>query len=140
MNGMGCKEDPRRALELYQHAAMKGDSEAQFNLGTIILQSFFTLLSIFILHFVLVFFLLPIFEFQFRNIETQIRNILDLKFNNSNSESFLIQSTNLNVGVLYLKGTGCTQDAKKAVDWFQRSAAQGNEGAVRALRMYFILS
>lgn len=39
------------------------------------------------------------------------------------------------VGYMYYEGQGVEQDADKAVPWFRRAANQGDERAIKALRM-----
>ena len=47
-------------------------------------------------------------------------------------QSFAVAQKNL--GTMYEKGCGVDQDLNEAVRWYRRAAAQGDEGAIEALR------
>jgi len=105
-DGLGVKQSDKKAVELYEMSAKRGNANAQFNLGVYYLQGMYGLTQ----------------SFE-RAVE-----FFTLATNQGHSQA------QYNLGLLYLNGDGIETSYSKAREWLTKAAAQGDENAIEALK------
>jgi len=105
LHGNGVKQDSKRAFVLCTLSAEQGDANAQLLLGTMYIKGDGT--------------------------KVDVKRAIEL-FTLAVEQG--LASAQFNFGALYATGKGVEQSFTTAKAWFQKSAAQGHEGAIAALK------
>ena len=105
-DGVGVKQSNKKAIELYEMAAKRGNASAQYNLGQFYQQGIHGVAQS------------SKRAFEYFTLAAK-QGYADAQFN---------------LGVLYYIGEGIEQSNSKAREWVTKAAAQGFEDAIKALK------
>jgi TPR repeat protein len=108
--GWGVSRDYRQAVEWYQKAVQKNDTQAQYNLAWFYNKGY--------------------------GVERDYTKSFDLYRRSAEQGN---TSAQLNLGLMYSFGRGVIKDEKEAVDWYRKAAAQGHAKAQWELGMAYFL-
>jgi TPR repeat protein/virulence-associated protein VagC len=106
LEGKGVKQSDKKAIELYEMAAKRGNADAQFNLGTYYHQG----------------------SHGLTQSSKRASEFYTLAAEQGDADG---QS---NLGGMYVRGEGIEQSNSKAREWWTKAAAQGNENAITNLK------
>ena len=105
-DGLGVKQSDKKAIELYETAAKKGDAGAQYNLGQ-----------------------------YYRRGDLGLTQSIEraIEYWRSAAEQGYVDAQ-FNLGQLYANGKGIEQSFTKAREWLTKAAAQGDKDAIAGLK------
>ena len=107
MDGVGVKQSDKKAVELYEMAAKRGNATAQNDLGVF-------------------------YEHGRRGVTQSNRRAIEYYTLAANQGHPTAQ---FNLGCIYTNGgEGIEQSYSKAREWFTKAAAQGEKSAIKALK------
>ena len=108
IDGVGVKQSDKKAIELYETAAKKGDAGAQYNLGQ-----------------------------YYRRGDLGLTQSIEraIEYWRSAAEQGYVDAQ-FNLGQLYANGKGIEQSFTKAREWLTKAASQGHENAIKMLKQY----
>jgi len=105
--GLGVKQSDKKANELYEMAAKRGQATAQYNLGLFYRQG----------------------SHGLTQSDKRAIKYFTLAANQGHADA------QFNTGVLYLRGEGIEQSYSKAKEWWTKAAAQGYKEAIEGLKL-----
>ena len=106
LEGLGVKQSDKKAIELFEMAAKRGNATAQYNLGLYYEKGIY-----------------GVTQSEKRAIE-----LYTLAANQGHADA------QYNLGVMYVNGTGVEQSFSKARELWTKAAAQGDEDSIKGLK------
>ena len=105
-DGVGVKQSDKKAIELYEMAAKRGNAAAQYQLGLFYQEGSYGL--------------------------TQSSKRAIEYYTLAAEQGYI--DAQYNLGHMYVRGDGIEQSNSKAREWWTKSAAQGNEEAINGIK------
>ena len=141
--GVGVKQSDKKAIELYEMAAKRGDASAQYNLGLFydqgnhgLTQSSKRAIEYYTLateqgHAKAQCNLGTMYNIGCRGVNKDEKRAIE--FYTLAAEQGLVQAQ-FNLGAVYINGQGEEHSCSKARKWLTKAAAQGHERAIGAIK------
>ena len=142
-DGQGVKQSDKKAIELYEMAAKRGNAGAQYNLGVFyqqgsygVTQSDKRVIEYYTLaaeqgHAKAQLNLGTMYNIGCRGVNKDEKRAIE--FYTLAAEQGLVQAQ-FNLGVMYLTGKGVERSNSKAKKWIAKAAAQGHEVAIDTIQ------